>query len=1123
MQHRRTLYQSLCSMAFCLALSLTISAQDLLTKGAINGRVLDPTGAAIANAKVTVSGQTGDRVVNANAEGEFEAPNLIPGLYTVKAEQTGFKTVSVPNVEVFVGKTSSLRLSLEAGAISEIVEVSAGAATIDVGSTAVGQNLNDQLFQNIPVQRSVTSLFYLAPGVADSGKGGVANPSISGGSALDNLYVADGVNITDSAFGGLGVFSRNFGTIGVGINTAFIKEVQVKTGGFEPQYGQSQGGIINIITQSGGKEFHGALYGYARPQAFEATRTQPDDFPRTNKFGKLLQEENYDAGFDLGGPVLGLKDKVFFFGSFNPSVRREIVRGASGSGLERLLGDTQRRYRTLNYAFKLDTIVSPNHQFAFSIFGDPTVTNNAPFATLNIDNLTALNKLDYGTRNISTRYTGTLNPTWTVAASFSQGHNSFNESGFSNFNQIVDRTQQTIDPAHPARGNFTAVGYGPFEPTESTTYRATFDTTKQASFWGQHTFGLGYTFQRAYYSGVRDRSGPKYTVPATNATGVPVTALSGAAAAAIGQQVNANWDLFEADDTCTLCPLMLIPDPRKASGVRDIRVYLRQTRGEYGNTNFDTKSNYHGAYVQDTWRINRYITALAGLRHEQERLIGSPGGDGTRIGYSFTGAWAPRLGATVDPFGNGKTKAYYNFGRFFEYIPLDLAERSLSAETDFRNGRFAPDFAMVGGVPRVKINSLGTVTPILDAGHLLTGAAGGTGETVSVSLSDPSSPILPGTKLGYSDEHVIGFEQQLPGNWTLSVRYLDRRVKRVVEDAAVVAPESADFFGQTYFIGNITSKLDAAVNPVGTILPTNFVPVFATVPNPDDPDDNGLDRITNLPSGSPGCIRRYYNSAVRNNAGNVIGQICFAPLGANGQPAGGAGADGVADGFPDAIRKYRAVEIELNKRFSKGWQLISNWRIAKVEGNFEGHFRNDNGQTDPAISSLFDFTAGEFNLLGDQFAVGPLNTDRRHIANIYGSYALGEQRFANRLKGLNVGAGVHMESGVPISEYLAHPVYSSPGEIPVGGRGKLGRTPFFARLDLHADYKFPLTERWRLALVGDFFNVTNNQQLRLPDMFRESTAGSPNPDFLKPGIGLTDLTRGYYLPFNMRMGLRLEF
>jgi hypothetical protein len=396
----------------------------------------------------------------------------------------------------------------------------------------------------------------------------------------------------------------------------------------------------------------------------------------------------------------------------------------------------------------------------------------------------------------------------------------------------------------------------------------------------------------------------------------------------------------------------------------------------------------------------------------------------------------------------------------------------------------------------VKINSLGTVTPVLDAAHLLTGAAGGTGATVSVSLSNPANPILPGTKLGYSDEHVIGFEQQLPGNWSLSARYLDRRVKRIVEDAAVVAPESADFFGQTYFIGNVNAKLDAAVNPISV----KFTPTFDAAGN-----------VTNVPA------------ACDPNLVNPDLGVCYRPNGANGASAGAPGADGVPDGFPDPIRKYRAVELELNKRFSKGWQLLTNWRIAKLEGNFEGHFRNDNGQTDPAISSLFDFTAGEFNLLGDQFAVGPLNTDRRHIANIYGSYALGDQSFGRRLKGLNLGAGVHMESGVPVSEYLAHPVYANACEIPVGGRGKLGRTPFFARLDLHADYKFPLTERMRLTLVGDFFNVTNNQKLRLPDMFRESTAGQSNPDFLKPGIAAIVLTRGYYLPFNMRLGLRLEF
>ncbi len=261
-------------------------------------------------------------------------------------------------------------------------------------------------------------------------------------------------------------------------------------------------------------------------------------------------------------------------------------------------------------------------------------------------------------------------------------------------------------------------------------------------------------------------------------------------------------------------------------------------------------------------------------------------------------------------------------------------------------------------------------------------------------------------------------------------------------------------------------------------------------------------------------------------AGNVLGGICYATLGKNGQPAGNSGADGVPDGFPDPVHKYHAVEIEVNKRFANNWQLLANWRIAKVEGNYEGHYRNDNQQTDPAISSLFDFTAGEFNLLGDQFAVGPLNTDRRHVVNIYGSYAFGESGYFSsfkQIRGLTIGAGLHMESGLPVSELLAHPIYTTSGEIPVGGRGKLGRTPFYTKLDLHADYPFRLGERLKLSVIGDFFNVTNNTQLRLPDQLKESSLGQNNPDFLKPFGTLLTPGIGYYLPFNMRLGVKFEF
>jgi len=202
------------------------------------------------------------------------------------------------------------------------------------------------------------------------------------------------------------------------------------------------------------------------------------------------------------------------------------------------------------------------------------------------------------------------------------------------------------------------------------------------------------------------------------------------------------------------------------------------------------------------------------------------------------------------------------------------------------------------------------------------------------------------------------------------------------------------------------------------------------------------------------------------------------------------------------------------------WQLLANWRIAKVRGNYEGHLRNDNEQTDPGISSLFDFTSGEFNLLGDQYAIGPLNTDRRHVINIAASYAfgrggLGSYMFGNSLNGLNLGLVVHAESGSPISEFLAHPAYLNRGEIPVGGRGKLGRTPWNERVDLHVDYPWVFSETKRLKFIADFFNVLNQQRVREYNQFRELSLGVPNVDFLQP--------RFYQLPFNMRLGMRFEF
>ena len=128
--------------------------------------------------------------------------------------------------------------------MSEVVEVTGASVGVDVASTKLETSLNDTFYNQIPTQRNVTGLFYAAAGVNDGGGTRRANPSVAGGSGLENQYVADGANITDGSLGGIGVFSRNYGPLSTGINLSFVKEVDVKTGGFEPQYGKSTGGSI---------------------------------------------------------------------------------------------------------------------------------------------------------------------------------------------------------------------------------------------------------------------------------------------------------------------------------------------------------------------------------------------------------------------------------------------------------------------------------------------------------------------------------------------------------------------------------------------------------------------------------------------------------------------------------------------------------------------------------------------------------------------------------------------------------------------------------------------------------------------------------------------------------------
>jgi hypothetical protein len=334
---------------------------------------------------------------------------------------------------------------------------------------------------------------------------------------------------------------------------------------------------------------------------------------------------------------------------------------------------------------------------------------------------------------------------------------------------------------------------------------------------------------------------------------------------------------------------------------------------------------------------------------------------------------------------------------------------------------------------------------------------------------------------------------------------------------AALSPEAANSgLPQTYLIGNPSKTLDIFTNPQQF----DFASALAG-PGGTPTEDQSANGCGTPAAGFYAAATDSNGNPVTNAAGNNATCVVLGPY-ANGANPGDPVADGIADGFVNPVRVYKSMEFEVNKSFSKNWQLRANYRIAKLFGNYEGTFRNDNGQSDPNISSLFDFTQGDFNLLGAQFTPGVLNQDVRHLANAFVSYTFGN----HYMKGLTMGTSVHFQTGIPINDLLAHPVYQNAGEIPSGGRGSLGRTQNWGQVDFHADYPIRLTERTKVRLAADLFNVTDMRtQLRV-DQNEQRSLGVPNADFLKPTQGnapALSVNPGFQRPFYARFGVKFEF
>jgi hypothetical protein len=569
-----------------------------------------------------------------------------------------------------------------------------------------------------------------------------------------------------------------------------------------------------------------------------------------------------------------------------------------------------------------------------------------------------------------------------------------------------------------------------------------------------------------------------------------------------GQMTDATFSVFAtnaanlADNTCTQCPTW-----------NGSKVYASETRGTYEGFGVHSNARYHAAFGNDTYVMNRFLTFDLGLRWEEERI-----GAGT-FSYPFTGNWSPRLGLNIDPVGDRKGKIFVSYGRNYWALPLDAANRELGNEQDDTAFYFAPtivnnalvivpdDAHTLNGVPR-ETNS-GSVTPF--------GAP-------NFSSSTAAEGILPGTKSEYETEWVLGIEREVRNGMVLKAHYIQRSLPRIIEDIGSQSPEgstiSSNYNGG---IANPNSGTDIAVNENEvTYTPAQFAAA--------NPLAGQLGWVYAAPVA--GCTKSndtYFSAGGIWVDGNntPLGGACFLNLATMDAGPG----DGKSDGFVNPQREYKALELELDKRYNNHWLAIVNYRFANLWGNYEGAYRNDNGQSDPGISSLFDFTAGKLNLLGDQFKPGFLSTDRRNVASMFASYSVGSDTpIMHALKGLTAGMTVRGESGIPLSFLGDHPAYLNQGEIPIGGRGAAGRSPSNIELDMRSEYAIPIHDTATIKLAFDGFNVTNSQPILSKVQYTQQTASGYPVVGAAPALNL-DYARPtqFQAPFNAQFTIRIEY
>ena len=450
---------SLLAVMFAVLLTRALQAQQVW--GSVQGRVIDAS-APLAGAQVHLTSRDllGSRSTLTDRNGYYRVHALPPGTYTIRITRLGARPLTIDSVGVQPGHTTSLgTTTLETGAISlDEVRITGNRLAVDPTSTAHGAVLTTADFAVLPAARDYRMLMEILPDIVQSGRGDPLNAN--GATGLESAYFIDGVNVSD----------QTNGFWPTTLPYDVIKAVDVKTGGYEAQYGKALGAVVNATTYSGSNDFEVNVFAFATNGALTAKARQQPTLRETNVL-------RHDVGVRISGPIL--RDRLWYSAAYNPRLwgsDREII----GQG-------TFRDHHIMNvFALKTSLRASASTNLELSLFGDPAVHHLVEswgtFTPLNPDPY--LSRFEAG--NTVGVVRGTMQRKRTLlelSAAHSRGSSSTygDTEGARNQMLVVDESAQTISGG---------VGFWNRSDLARSSYAAKGTTT-----WGAHTTVMGAAYE----------------------------------------------------------------------------------------------------------------------------------------------------------------------------------------------------------------------------------------------------------------------------------------------------------------------------------------------------------------------------------------------------------------------------------------------------------------------------------------------------------------------------------------------------------------------------------------------------------------------------------------------------